>query len=592
MTPDQHRSGDELDAALRLTDEQYDSAWRALRGAKTGNEYATRLRNGVPVHPTRESTDYALGLLDSGEPWRTDRAWQLLWRLVEEQDTDPASDTYGLWPWYYDEPLAQMGAPDFNWADFIGARLVQVLLRHADTLDGHDPALGTAVRAALHHASRSIRRRDVTLSYTNIAIMGCYVTIMAGELLADDELAAYGRDRLRRFAAFTEEFGGFAEYNSPTYVGVAITLLTQMLRDLRSEADREITGRLLERAWSEAAVRWHRPSGQWAGPHLRSYATLLTPGSRQLYVLRRGLGDRASLWSHAPDSGPAPSLSEWNVPYRCPDELLTYFTEETPDRDVVASVREDGAKVTALTRLRPGYALGLASYGSLWAQGRPVIAYAQGNDGPVAFRPRLTYDGRDYAAVRIATAIQGDIVLTGVCVADDIGDHHPILDKPRAGRLRASDLRLRLELLGIARDELPGTLGFGETCRIPFGSSTSLHVRLLDAHFCDACEPNQGRAGFTPRIEIVPVEDGCTVDVVLYSGDEQLFDLAEVGRFHAALAFALTDDTDLAADLDQVRCISSGEHFELAFDAGKPVLRFPVAPRTAAELGALLCQST
>lgn len=562
---------DELFAALTEHDALYDPAWQALLVVKTGNEYATALPNGIPVHPVRESADYALGLLDSGEDRRVLRALELLRRLVDAQDTDPDSWTYGLWSWYYDEPLDQMDAPDFNWADFIGVRLVQAVLRHAGVLARH--GLDDAVRTALGHAARSVMRRDVELSYTNIAVMGCYVTIMAGELLGDDEITGYGRDRLRRLTAFTEEYGGFPEYNSPVYTGVAICELTRMLRDFPDDGDRELARRLHDRAWQEAATRWHAPSGQWAGPHRRSYATLLTPDRGELGLLQRGLAGRATL---TPDA-PRPSLDHWSVPYRCPDRLVPYFRDPAPNRDVVAAVSEHAAKVTALSRLRPGYALGLASQGSLWMQGRPVVAYAPGSSGPVAWRPRLTYDRRDLAPARIFTAIDGDTVLAGVCAASDVGAHHPTLDVDWTSRFRAADVRLRFEFLGIERDELPAVPVLGDTWPIAFGSSCTLRLRVLTAGF----------AGHTPHLEITGIGGGTALDVVLYAGEEQTFDLSPgASPFYAALTFDLTDQPRQGELEAWVTTTDETLELGLGRDA-TALLRIPATPTPAHNLDAL-----
>jgi hypothetical protein len=53
--------------------------------------------------------------------------------------------------------------------------------------------------------------------YTNIALMGTYVTYVAAELYGWPDLKAYAAARLRRFCDYTLEQGAFTEYNSPTY---------------------------------------------------------------------------------------------------------------------------------------------------------------------------------------------------------------------------------------------------------------------------------------------------------------------------------------------------------------------------------------
>jgi len=85
-----------------------------------------------------------------------------------------------------------------------------------------------------------VRRRNVAMSYTNIAVMGAFVTLAAAEMLGDANLAAYAPDRLRRFARAVDETGGFAEYNSPTYTHVTIANLTRLRMLVRDEDSRAL----------------------------------------------------------------------------------------------------------------------------------------------------------------------------------------------------------------------------------------------------------------------------------------------------------------------------------------------------------------
>ena len=108
--------------------------------------YHTTLATGVWVHPIVPSLDYALGLLDRNASGDRQRAEQILGKVVGLQDTDPARATYGIWPWFLEEPLAKMSPPDWNWADFCGARLAIVLADHAADLPND---LRQSVRAGL-----------------------------------------------------------------------------------------------------------------------------------------------------------------------------------------------------------------------------------------------------------------------------------------------------------------------------------------------------------------------------------------------------------------------------------------------------------
>lgn len=70
--------------------------------------YHTTLANGLWVHSTTQSLDYALGLLDRHASGDRQRAAQILAKVIGLQDTDAAHKTCGIWPWFMEEPVAKM----------------------------------------------------------------------------------------------------------------------------------------------------------------------------------------------------------------------------------------------------------------------------------------------------------------------------------------------------------------------------------------------------------------------------------------------------------------------------------------------------
>ena len=70
--------------------------------------------------------------------------------------------------------------------------------RHGERLG---PALRARVQEAIRHAGASVRKRNVSMSYTNIAVQGTFVTLAAAQLLGDAEMRDYATERLGRLAA-------------------------------------------------------------------------------------------------------------------------------------------------------------------------------------------------------------------------------------------------------------------------------------------------------------------------------------------------------------------------------------------------------
>ncbi len=206
---------DRLSRALLPLHAVYDPAAHMLREPLRSPGYHTTLKEGT-VHSTRSALGYAVALFDTGEEGLRLRACESLDTVVALQDTDPASKTYGIWSWFLEEPLSKMSPPDWNWADFCGVQLLQVALDHRSRLP---PDLALRLDESIRHAARSIERRNMSPGYTNIALMGTYVTYVAAELYGWPYLKAYAAARLRRFYDYTLEQGAFTEYNSPTRLG-------------------------------------------------------------------------------------------------------------------------------------------------------------------------------------------------------------------------------------------------------------------------------------------------------------------------------------------------------------------------------------
>jgi len=525
------RAGDLFESAagkqafLKALDERgksYDPNECMIRRPFSSPGYHTTLKGGY-VHPTRDSFNYAVALLDSGRPHDLDRACAILRRVIGLQDQHPDSRTYGIWSWFMEEPLDNMSPPDWNWADFCGAQLLQVVIDHIGRLP---PDLQVQTRNAVIHACHSIKRRDVKPGYTNIALMGTYVTLVAGERMGVPEVLEYGRMRLRRFMEYAREKGAFSEYNSPTYSVVAVTEITRMLMHVTDAADRKLVEELNRLAWGHVARHFHVPTRQWAGPHSRAYRTFL--GDSEYAFIQRATGNRVRLVG---DDKLYDSLDSHRVRAVCPEDLHDYFTElAAPRLEVEAFVRNEGGRhdIIGTTYLHPDLCLGTVNIGDLWNQRRPVLAYWNTPGGRLAMRIRCLHDDYDYSSASIFTVQDKTDVLGAVTFATDRGDTHISLDRIKDATIRARDLRIRLEFEGDTEDlKLPARFELGRPARI---ESTNVAVDFAIARAVFAEEPLKTETGRS--------ENKAWLDVVLYSGPEKPINFAQVDQ--AAVAFTLT----------------------------------------------------
>lgn len=426
----------------------FDPAWNLLTGTNQGPGYHTRLPQGAPVHPTRDSIVHAVDLFAAGG--QDARARTLVEGVLAHQERDPYAPTFGIWPWFADEPVAQMAPPDWNWADFIGAQLAEILLRFGDRLDD---GLRARVREALGDAAWSIFRRNVQPGYTNIALMGATVCAAAGELGGEPRLLAYARRRFAVILAHTEEVGTFAEFNSPTYTMVALEEIERAGRLVRDAQVQELAGRLRRCAWTVIAEHWHPATGEWAGPCSRAYHDRVPAALAAILAHKTG---------RPPPAGAAPA--PWAVlGPPCPADLVSRFTDlGAPEREIRrrAAKGAEPARDTIITTWMDGEAcLGTVNRGTTWTQARAVLAYWRLPAAPAAvLRVRLLKDGRDFASGIVRSVQRGAAALSALTLAVDQGDWHCHLDRPADGVFQAGDLRLRLELQadGAAVAALPG----------------------------------------------------------------------------------------------------------------------------------------
>jgi len=509
-------------AALQKADQDYDPSVQMIRSKPATVGYHTTVNTGV-VHPTRDSLAYAAALLDSGEPARLARAKEILERVIVLQDQDPKHNTYGIWSWYLEEPLEKMSPPDWNWADFCGVQLLACWINHRDRLDAD---LSAKVQIAMLHAARSIQRRDVTLGYTNIAIMGTYVTLTAAEQLNISDLGEYARQRLHRLHRHYMEQGSFNEYNSPTYSIVALAELCRMLLHVRGEEEKRLIRDLHDLLWKHIAVHFHAPTRQWAGPHSRCYETDLRRRKDILAFLEVGLGRHGHLLAE----DPLPlGLDHYRLPIHCPPALRPFFTRLSKPRAVLETFFKDakGLATEGNTYLHPRFSLGTVNMGDFWRQKRPILAYWGTTLQPCYLQVRFLHDGYDYCSAIPFTVQREGKALTVVVFATDYGDTHPSLDKVKNAAIRAKDLRLRIELGGVVQ-------GISMEKRdAPFE-----HFQIMQNRLLIRIIPGPG--SFNSREIIWKAQHqehlNC-LDAVIYEGDERVIHWDTISP--AYLSFAL-----------------------------------------------------
>lgn len=477
-----------LHAARVGGDAAYDPARDLLLAAATPNPIHTRIVTGH-AHRIRDSLAYVLALWElhrSGDETvdgeaRTARAARVLDAVIALQDTDPASDTYGLWSYWAEEPLSEMVPPDWNWADFLGEFLALILFRHGEALE---PGLRDRARAALGHAAASIIRRNVDLDYTNIAVKGAFVTLAAGEILGDAEVREYGRARLHRLHASLTATRSFAEYNSPTYWHVVMAAFTGIRQYIDDPALATLAGDLERVAWEHFLARWHAATGQLTGPMARCYATDLHRRPGPLLVVQRVAADT---WSFFDTDSLPPDVQAAHdavLDFRIPDDLRPLLDAPAATQSVrevfvdthyipgqvagVSAVAAEGHDAVVVPTIGTSWqdgtvTLGSVNFGDTWVQRRPLVGYwAEPGDEPADVAAVARYvsvevlrDGHGFAGGSFSAAQDRGEVLWSFATACPSGDAHIHLDAIRPGdAVPTTTLTVRFSVRGLDAAEV------------------------------------------------------------------------------------------------------------------------------------------
>jgi hypothetical protein len=499
---------------IRQGTESFDEAAGLVRTQLTATYHTALKRETAPeVHFLLTSAEHAYYLLEAGERVGIDRAVGMLKKVVPLQDTNPDSETYGIWPYFYEETLQEMDRPDWNMADFHGKRMILTLIKHEAKL-GAD--LAATVREAIGHACRAIIKRNVGPHYTNIAIMGAFVTLVGGELLGQEEFRAYGLARLKRFYDFTFGIGTFSEYNSPCYTPIAIKELHSIAAYSSNAAAVEYADELMDLAWRMAGEHYHAGTGQWGGPHSRTYSSWIRPDERQF--LEEAMLDETF---------------EFGENIRCPLRHRHLFQAVEARSISEPTLNEElaGYQVHATLYRDEKLSLGTFSKGLMWNQRRNLIAYLEEGGRASNVQLQFLMNGADFCSALFAGAQSGTDVLFGMSLLTDNGAWHSDLDIVN-GRFRSRDMRIRFKIGGVREGLEPETCDEGRLVRMRFGAR-SLAIRLL-AERSDygglRLSIGEGADSEHPDADGVPNGDNRAlyVDYVLYAGEEREFDFHEV----------------------------------------------------------------
>lgn len=504
-----------LQKKIAEMDQLYDPEGKMITQELKGWNYHTDAEIGI-FHDVRSSFYYAVALLDCGIKEYEQRAFDIIEKTISLQDTNTNSRSCGVWPYFEEEPLATKKSPiDYNWADFNAVSLLDIYMGHKDKLSSE---LQESIKNSLILAAKAVQKRNCGPGYTNIAIMGTYVTYVTSRLFDIPEMQEYATKRLKIFYDYTMEKGGFSEYNSPTYSIVAIDELNRMQRHIVEPGAKKMIDELYAKCWDMIARHYHKKTAQWAGPHSRSYSSLI---DTSFYGILKEASDNKI------DLGYNPERADVKIKHHIPESLLSYFLTPQYPRSEIDVFEKEEPQIIGTAYLTDNYVISSVSRSSLWNQRRPLTAYWGELNKAHYLQVRLLHDMFDFSTASIFTRQKENNILAVINFGTNGGDKHLSIDRIQDGKFKAKDLRLRFE--------------FGNCKEI----NTTLPLKPNEAFTINACESQtvirllENKFGNLKGYwEKGNDKENCWVDYVIYNGQEKDFDLTQIQQ--AVYAFALS----------------------------------------------------
>ena len=495
--------------------EKYDSGQRMITKKLIGWNYHTDAEVGI-FHDVRASLAYAVMLLDEDTPTGRQRAFDVTERTIALQDRDSASRSCGVWPYYLEEPLFSKKSPiDFNWADFNAVSLLDILTGHYNDLPDK---LKDKIKESLILAAKSIQKRNVGPGYTNIAIMGTYVTYMVSHLYNLPDMKKYAEDRLRKFYTYTIDKKGFTEYNSPTYTIVALDELDRMKRHIVEPAAKQIIDSLYSIGWEMIARHYHNTTGQWSGPHSRSYSSLVRPTFYS--ILKQGSDGRISI-------GIEENRGDVKIKHQIPEHLLHYFIKPVYPRTETDIFEKKDPPIIGTCYMTDLFSLSSVNRSGMWNQRRPFLCYWGTVDNPCYLQVRFLHDGYDFSSASFYSRQKENNVLAAINFVNNGGDKHISIDRLKEGKFSASDLRLRFEFGNVNIGDLPVIPGnIGDPFTV-YQEKLAFQIQLYGFAF------DKLRGTWEKGSD----NHSSWIDFVVYKGNETTFDLNKTGRAFLCFTF-------------------------------------------------------
>lgn len=415
-----------------------------------------------------------------------------------------SGENAGLWPYYLEETIEEMVAPDHNYADFNAYPMLYILKEHKDKFD--DDLYG-AIGEACILACKAIVRRNPTIIYTNPTVMGIYCTALCGEIFGIDEFIEYGRNKLNKFYYRIMNAGTYDEYNCPEYSMLIANIYALILRHIEDTDMHNKAVELNHILWMMLGEHYHKDMDEFTGPNLRQYVNF---------------SDTADLKNAVGLKKDGEELLSLVYKTECPEDVMALFTQEGKNADFRRVLSTGyiypylGYPMVDTQHIRPKYTLGSFSMDDCWNQRRNVVSYIGNKEKKVCIRLRTYHNDYDFCSAFTSTAQNGNVALSLTNFHTNRGDTHVDLDPVKDATIKVTKLRVLYQI----EANCEGIIENIKTEKTENGCELEILGTMVEIEF-----PFIEATGLNPHFEITVKGKEMYVEAFLYSGEERNINL-------------------------------------------------------------------
>lgn len=444
----------------------------------------------ILLHPTTESTRYALGLLLTDRQENFQRAKKILNAVLALQVTDPKNPDFGRFNRYLESNLENTKISYHDNFLYIAVYLIQILLYSKEHLSKN---LRKRIEDAVHSAMFFAFNSEQHIRYVGSLHYLYYIAAFTfyGSTFNIKEYINIAENNLRQYYDTTFFNGSFWEHNVPSDIRETALLLGFIKSHTTNDDCLNMIDRLNDLLWKTIAINFHGPIKTLTGPTSNTAGEMTDKYFLDFINICTGKKSTAFPQEMA------------DVFLKCPAPYRIMINNPTPNHFIRTQVSKGSNTYfftiahIASNYLCKEYAIGSFNREELWRIHAPVKGYIKSyeNDTPYIIKLRVLNNNYDFASAELHSIQEQGLVLGHIFLNTNRGNLHQAVDITN-GKIITSDFRIRFEITGnidylnIASTDKMLTVSYRSTTltyTIPYAEFSDIPVKFsferTDSHY-------------------------------------------------------------------------------------------------------------